>query len=93
MHAEARAVDGAGIEEREDMPALQVRRRLVSQESLGADHGGKFGEKRRDRDPAFVLEVAREIHRRHPARANVELDAMAVGRRGGEFCDRRGAFA
>ena len=35
-------------------------------------------------DPAFVLEVLGEVHRGHAALTELALDAVAIGKRGGE---------
>ena len=51
----------------------------LAQESLGADHGGELGAQHLDRDLAVVLEVVGEVDRGHAARAELALDAVAVG--------------
>ena len=59
---------------------LQIRRGLdLGEEPLGADHRGELRPQHLDRDLAVVLEVLRQIHRRHAARAQLPLDAVAVG--------------
>jgi hypothetical protein len=37
---------------------------------------------------AVVLRVFGEIHRRHPSRAELALEAIAAGEGGGEACER-----
>ena len=59
---------------------LQVRRRLdLGEEPLGAECRGEIGVQHLDRDLAVVLEVVREVDRGHAARAELALDAVAVG--------------
>ena len=48
-------------------------------EPLGAEYRGELGMKDLDRDLAVVLEIVRQVDRRHPARAELALDAVAVG--------------
>ena len=65
---------------------LQRRRRLdLDDEPLGAEHRGQFGLEHFDRDFAIVLEVRGEIDRRHAARAELALDAVAAGECGGQL--------
>ena len=54
------------------------------QEPLAADHRGQLGTQDLQRDPAVVLDVLGEIDRSHPARAELTLDPVAVGERGGQ---------
>ena len=56
----------------------------LGEEPLGAEDGGELGVQHLERDLAVVLEVVGEVHRRHAARAELALDAVAVGERGGE---------
>ena len=75
----------AAVEEREDVRMLQLGRRLdLGQETLGAERGGEIGVHDLDRDLPVVAEVVREMHRRHPALADLPLKAVAVGEGGGE---------
>ncbi len=60
----------------------------LAQKALGAERLRQIGLEHLDRDLAIVFEVAREVHGRHAARAELALDAIAVGegglkRRGG----------
>ena len=65
---------------------LQLRGRLdLAQEPLGAERGAEVGMQHLDRDVAIVLEVVREVDGRHAAGAELALDAVAVGKRGGEL--------
>ena len=56
----------------------------LGEEPLGADHGGELGAQHLDRDLAIVLEVVREVHGGHAARAELALDAVPVGEGGGK---------
>ena len=56
----------------------------LAQEPLGADHRGELGAQDLDGDLAVVLEVLGQVHRGHAALAQLALDAVAVGERGGE---------
>ena len=56
----------------------------LAEEPLGADHGGELGPQHLDRDLAVVLEVLGEVDGGHAALAELALDAVAVGQRGGE---------
>ena len=49
------------------------------EEALGAERGGELGAQDLDGDVAIVLEVVREIDGGHAARAELALDAVAVG--------------
>jgi hypothetical protein len=54
------------------------------EEPLRADDGGQLGVQHLDGDVAVVLEVLGEVHRGHAARAELALEAVAVGEGGGE---------
>ena len=56
----------------------------LADKPLGAERGGEFGPQHLEGHLAVVLEVAGKIDRRHPARANLPLDGVAVGEGGGE---------
>ena len=59
---------------------LQPRRRAdLGQEPFGAQCGAEIRMQDLDRDVAVVPQVVREIDRRHAARAELALDAVAVG--------------
>ena len=69
------AVRRARIEQRQDVRMLQRRRRLdLDDEPLGAEHGGELRLENFDRDFAIVLEVVREVHRRHAAGAELSRE-------------------
>jgi hypothetical protein len=51
----------------------------LAQEPLGADDRGEFGPQHLDGDLLPVLEVVREIHRRHAPGTQLALEAVAVG--------------
>ncbi len=50
----------------------------LAQEAISAECGTEVRMQHLDRDIAIVLEVVREIYRRHAARAELALDAVAV---------------
>jgi hypothetical protein len=61
---------------------LQPRRGAdLGEESLAAERGTKVGVEDLDGDVAVVAEVVGEVHRRHPAGAELALDAIALGQR------------
>ena len=77
--------DRTGVEERQDVGMLQLGGGPdLGEEALGAELGGEIGMQQLDRHLAVVLEVVREIDRGHAARAELALDAVAVGEGGGE---------
>ena len=55
-----------------------------AEEPLGADDGGQLGPQDLDGDLAVVLEVLRQVDGGHAARAELALEAVAVGERLGE---------
>ena len=57
----------------------------LGQEPLGADHGGELGAQHLERDLAVVPEVLGEVDGGHAARAELALDAVAVGEGGCEI--------
>jgi len=64
---------------------LEVRGGLdLHQEPVGADDDGELGAEHSERDLAVVPQVMREVDGGHPARAELALDAIAVGEAGGE---------
>ena len=52
------------------------------EEPLAADHGGELGAQHLERDLAVVLEVLGQVDGGHAARAELALDAVAVGEGG-----------
>ena len=56
----------------------------LAQKPIAAERCGEIGVERFERDVAAVLDVVREVHRRHAASAELALDAVAVGERGEE---------
>src|SRR5215212_6635630 len=67
------------------MRMLKSRRRLdLGEKSFGAECGAEVFVQHFDCDVAVVLEVVREIHGRHPARAELALDAVSVRESVGE---------
>ena len=72
----------AGIDERQDVGVLELRREPdLAQEPLGAEEGGKFRAEHLDCDQAVVLQIASEIDRGHPAATELALDTVAAGQR------------
>ena len=51
----------------------------LGEEPLGADHGGQLGPQHLDRHLAVVPEVLRQVDGGHAARAELALEAVAVG--------------
>ena len=61
---------------------LQVGGELdLGQESLGADDGRQLRAQQLERDPPVVPKILRQVHRRHPACADLTFDPVAVGER------------
>ena len=72
-------VGAAGIEEGEDVGVLESREDLdLAEEALGDFAGDDLRAQDLDGDGTVVLAVAREIHQRHPAAAQLSLDRVAV---------------
>ena len=68
---------------------LQVGRDLdLGEEPLHAEHGAEFGLQHLERHAPVVLQVAREVHRRHAAGADLMCDLVAVGEGRGELVER-----
>ena len=57
----------------------------LAQKSIAAERRGEVGVKCLDRDVTTVLDVVREIHRRHAAGPELAGDAVSVGERFGEL--------
>src|SRR6266581_7467623 len=53
----------------------------LSEEPLGAEDGRKLGAEHLERDGAVVFNVAGEVHRGHPAAAELTLDRVMVRQR------------
>ena len=62
----------------------------LRQEPLGADDGGQLRAQELERDLAVVPEILREVHRRHPAGADLDFDPVAVGQRVLEAAEQLG---
>src|SRR5688500_18001136 len=54
----------------------------LAQKPVDAEHGTELGIENLDRDLPAVLDVPREIDRRHAAAADLPLDGVAVGQGG-----------
>ena len=67
---------------------LEVRCDLdFAQEALDAEHGAEVGAQHLERDPAIVLEVAREVDGRHPAGTEFTFDVVAIAEGGVQLGD------
>jgi hypothetical protein len=75
----------AGVEQGKDVRVLEIRGGLdFLHEALGSEHRGKLGPQHLHGHLAVVLEIPRQIDRRHAALANVALDLVAAGDSGGQ---------
>ena len=63
----------------------------LGEKALGPEYGAEFGSQELDGDLAAVLEVRREVDGGHAARADLALDAIAVGEGGKRGGTRRPA--
>src|SRR5215210_4332557 len=73
----------AGVEERQDVGMLEVRRRLdLGQEPLGADHGGQLWAQHLEGHPPVMPQVLSQVDDRHAALAQLALEhvTLAQGR-------------
>ncbi len=78
-HVEQQSVRFARIEQRQQVRVLQVGRDPdLAQEPLDAEHRAEFRLEQLERDVAVVAEVAREVHGRHAADADLPLDAVPI---------------
>jgi len=70
----------ARVVQREDVGVLQPGGDLdLAEEAVRTQRGGQLGAQDLERHFAAVLEILREIHRRHPALSQLALQAIAVG--------------
>ena len=77
------AVRFAGVEQREQVRMLEIRRDAdLAQESLRPEDGAELGVEHFERDEPLMLEVAREVDRRHAAAAQLAFDDVRA-REGG----------
>jgi hypothetical protein len=68
---------------------VEIRRDLdLREESLGAEHGAEVGSQDLERDAPVVPQIAREIHGRHTARADLTLYLVVIGQRRAELIER-----
>src|SRR5207248_6335935 len=51
----------------------------LPQEALGAERRGDLGPQHLDSNGAAVLEIARQVHRGHPAPPQLALEGVALG--------------
>ena len=71
------AVRRPRVDQGEDVRMLELRRDGdLAQEPVGADGGGEIGVQNLDRDRTVVPQVAREVHHRHPAVADLALHVV-----------------
>ncbi len=81
-HVEQERVGLPRIVQRQDVRVLQVGRHLdLLQKPLGPDHRRQLRPQHLQRHLAVVLHVVRQVHRRHPALAQVGFDPVTVGQR------------
>ena len=74
------AVGLAGVVQWQDVRMTQIRRDPdLGEKPLGAQHRTEFRFEHLDRHLAVVLEIVGEVHRRHPAGAELALDTIAIG--------------
>ena len=59
----------------------------LPEKALGAERRGQLGMQHLERDRPVVALVTGEVDRRHPAAAELPLEDVAVGERGGELGD------
>ncbi len=79
-HVVERARRAARVVKREDVGVGEASRDLdLAQEALGTEDRGEVGVQHLERHGAVVLEVFGEVHRGHPARAELALDGVTVG--------------
>jgi hypothetical protein len=50
----------------------------LTEEPLGADHGGELGPEQLEGDPPLVPEIVSQVHRGHAARTQLALEVIAV---------------
>ena len=75
----------AGVEQREDVWVLQIRRGLdLGQEPLGAEDGAQLRPQHLERDLPVVPQVVGEVDGGHAALPQLPLEAVAVGEGAGE---------
>ena len=85
---------GTRIEERKDVRMLEVRGRAdFLHEAFTADGGDDGRVHDFERDLPIVPEIARQVDRRHAARAQLALDAVSAGQRSGQLLQNRGHLA
>src|SRR5204863_4399815 len=60
----------------------------LAEESHVTEGGREVGAQNLERDRSIVLEIVREIHRRHAAGAELTLDTITIGECGGESVNR-----
>ena len=76
------------IEEREQVRVLESSRDLdLGEEALDAEDRAQLRLQQLERNPAVMPDVAREVHGRHPAGANLALDLVAAREGGGQQRD------
>ncbi len=72
----------SAVEQREEVRMLEIRCDLdLRKEALDAQHGPQLGAQHLECDAALVPNVARKIHGRHAAAADLTIDAVTARQR------------
>jgi hypothetical protein len=78
-HVERLAVHFAGVEQGQEVRMLEVRGDAdLREEAVDTEGGAELRVEELQRDGATVAEVAREVHGRHAAAAELSLDDVPV---------------
>ncbi len=79
-HVPQHVIRASGVEQRQDVRVLQTGGELdLLEEPLGPEHGRELGVQHLERHAPAVPHVLGEVDCRHPPRAQLALDAVAVG--------------
>ena len=80
----------ATVEQRQQIRMLQVRGDLdLAQEPLDAEHRAEFRLEHLEGDAPFMAQVARQVHGRHAAFADLAVNHVSIGERGSELVEGR----
>ena len=78
-HVVQQSVRTTAVKQGKDVRMLQVRGELyLLEKALRPEDRGELRMQQLDRDLAMVLQILREIHRRHPTRTKLALDGVAI---------------
>src|SRR5713226_4645954 len=81
----------ARVEQREDMRMAELGGEAdLTEEALGAQHGGQLGAQDLDGHAPLVFPVLCEVDGRHPPVAQLALDRVAIGERSPKSIERVG---